>query len=1389
MFRARLSLSLLLAASCASPDETDARADASRAPAEAARAPANASLVPAEAAAEPTDPGQDFVVPEGLGATLWAESPQLFNPTAMDVDAQGRLWVAEAVNYRKWDGRNPGLTHPEGDRIVVLEDRDGDGRAETSTVFAQDAELVAPLGVAAIGDPADGGAVYVSCSPHLFVYRDTDGDLRADERETLLTGFGGFDHDHGLHSLVVGPDGRFTFAAGNAGPHRVFDTDARLVHEAALADFHARSVARKAARDAARLPGGSEPVLAPPPSPNYTVDAGSVYNGGGPALADNHPGLRGADGRAYTGGLILRSDADGNDLQVLAHNFRNNYEVAVDAFGNLWQSDNDDDGNASCRTLWCMEGGDHGYFSADGTRYWSADRRPGQPTPRAHWHQDDPGVVPMGTINGGGGPTGVAMYEGALLAPWIDGAVLNADAGAGVVYAHRPRAKGAGYELEMQDLIRAAPGVDGDRSSWFRPSDVVVGVDGSVFVADWFDPGVGGHAMGDREGYGRILRIAPLDTAARGGAVGASDGPASDAAFTTLEPLDSLEARLRALGNPAVHRREAGRAALASGSARVRAALRATWRDADDRRLRARCLWLLLGPAFADAETLDEALSDPDSELRVTALRAWAQNTGDRLAPAFVRERRLVADPSAAVRREIALRLRPDAPLDLLHVLAERLDPSDRWELEAFGLAAETHGEALISAWLPVGRAREWDARFTALAWRLHPASLVPSWRERALDSALPADARLQSLDALAFTPGRDAPEAMLDLVLQLPKGAVQERASWWLRHRDGNDWRADDLLSALGSDELADAQLLHDSGLIRAGLHEIDVELSGATTLWLEVADAGNGNSCDWANWIAPSVELADGSGLLLSEQPWVSAEAAWGSVRRNSNCVGGPLQVGETVYAEGLGTHAASLIRFELPEGARRFSARVGPDVQGTSQGNGEATSVRFRVHAATEHDAAWYAERLALIAPLDEAALDVLSDADEARREATALELATDPQGALLLLELAAEDALATELREPIGEALFLHADLSVRALASEHFTRPGEHAQRFPPIAELLALEGDPNRGREVFLDEAASGCLRCHAYTLGGRSRGGKIGPELTLLHEKLDAATILDSILNPSAGITVGYESWLVKRNDGQLLNGFVRADGATLVLDDTLGVRHVIPREEIASRRPQKLSVMPDGVATALDPQQLMDLVAFLDEPVSAPAVRGEARALFDGETLAGWTVIGERESWSVNDGVLRTNGQPAGYLRTKAEFTSFELQLEWRFDPGVPGNSGVLLRLHGENKVWPRSIEAQLQAGNAGDFWNIGEFGMATDIERLDGRHTRKLEPSAERPLGEWNHYRIVVAGAFVELWVNGVLMNTASWAEETPGHIALQSEGVPVEFRNIRLTPLER
>jgi len=182
-----------------------------------------------------------------------------------------------------------------------------------------------------------------------------------------------------------------------------------------------------------------------------------------------------------------------------------------------------------------------------------------------------------------------------------------------------------------------------------------------------------------------------------------------------------------------------------------------------------------------------------------------------------------------------------------------------------------------------------------------------------------------------------------------------------------------------------------------------------------------------------------------------------------------------------------------------------------------------------------------------------------------------------------------------------------------------------------------------------------------------------------------------------------------------------------------------------------------------------------------------GKAVRLFNGESLDGWVPSSDKckETFGVSGGVITNTGRPAGYLRTTADYTNYTLHLQLRHIKG--GNSGVLLRMVGDDKVWPKSIEAQGQSGAMGDIWNIDKVKMTVDAARTRGRNTKKLHPSNERPTGEWNDYAMTLDGGDLEIKVNNLLQNTATEVEEAGGKICLQSEGSPKEFRNIVLVPI--
>src|SRR5690606_23085263 len=141
-----------------------------------------------------------FKVAEGYEVSLFASDPMVVKPIQMNWDADGRLWVASSIIY-------PHMRTGEeaNDKIYILEDTDGDGVADKSTIFAEG--LLMPTGIL----PGDGGVCVANSNEVLFV-EAIDGDGEADHREVLLTGFGTGDTHHLIHTFRWGPEGLLYFA-------------------------------------------------------------------------------------------------------------------------------------------------------------------------------------------------------------------------------------------------------------------------------------------------------------------------------------------------------------------------------------------------------------------------------------------------------------------------------------------------------------------------------------------------------------------------------------------------------------------------------------------------------------------------------------------------------------------------------------------------------------------------------------------------------------------------------------------------------------------------------------------------------------------------------------------------------------------------------------------------------------------------------------------------------------------------------------------------------------------------------------------------------------------------------------------------------------------------
>lgn len=644
------------------------------------------AITPAFAQMTPDEAMKKFTVADGLQIELFAAEPLLINPTSIDVDEKNRVWVCEGVNYRRLPFGRPTL-RKEGDRVVVLVDKDADGKADDSVVFYQGTEIIAPLGicVAPYPNPDKKGAisykVYVCQSPDILLFEDKDGDLKADGPPTkFLTGFRGIDHDHGVHGINIGPDGKFYFTVGDSGV------------------------------------GGLQ-----------------ASDGKGPKWTSNDKDVQ--------KGTVWRCDMDGKNLELIAHNFRNNYECCVNSFGEIWLSDNDDDGNQQTRICHVMPGGNYGY----------GPRGPGQ----THWHEEQPGIVHKVLRAGFGSPTGICFYEGNLLPKKYHGQLLHTDAGPRELRAFHIKPKGAGYEAEKENLVTST-------DNWFRLSDVCVAPDGSVIIADWYDPGVGGHGMGDWT-RGRIYRVTP------------KGHKGYKVPEVKLEKSDDF---LRELASPNLATRHFVGSILTSMTERqvidiLRQGLRApTGIEA------AMTYWMVFRTPFRDTwsyVTRGTILTGNNIPLGKLCLRGFDSFNLDTAAfgdtdlaydkDGFWEGKKATID----LCREMVLLLRkypPDAAKKHFYRFAAKYDGQDHFYRAALNIACGTDPErrdkilADFEKHFP-----EWNDKVADLVWELRPKSMLPKMEKLLTDAKLTGPQKARIIDILSASDDISAGTAMLNLL------------------------------------------------------------------------------------------------------------------------------------------------------------------------------------------------------------------------------------------------------------------------------------------------------------------------------------------------------------------------------------------------------------------------------------------------------------------------------------------------------------------------------------------------------------------------------------------------------------------------------------------------
>ncbi len=387
--------------------------------------------------------------PEGMKAGVFAQQPDVLNATAISMDEQNRLFVAETHrfdrgiedNRRNWhwikdeiglrttadrlalyekyaDKKEPGYYTKYAEKIRVLEDKDGDGVAEKSWLFADG--FNDPLDGTAAGIMAANGKVYFACIPHIWMLEDADGDLKADIRKSAQDGYGISVSlsGHDLNGFAFGPDGRIYFTMGDRG----YDLKTKE----------------------------------------------------GKHLYDQY------------GGAIFRMEPDGSNLEVVHYNLRNPKEIAFDQYGVAFSVDNNCDYGDKARLVMMVEGAMSGWNRGNQCfRNWphaiDVTGRHDSPWMTENWWQKEgknrPKAIlpPIDHISVG--PSGLAYNPGIGLAEkWNDHFfVCDYRGGGSEVIGFKVAPKGASYELANNETF-----IHG-----FLNTDIEFGYDGKVYVSDF----------------------------------------------------------------------------------------------------------------------------------------------------------------------------------------------------------------------------------------------------------------------------------------------------------------------------------------------------------------------------------------------------------------------------------------------------------------------------------------------------------------------------------------------------------------------------------------------------------------------------------------------------------------------------------------------------------------------------------------------------------------------------------------------------------------------------------------------------------------------------------------------------------------------------------------
>lgn len=995
---------------------------------------------------------------------------------------------------------------------------------------------------------AVGNDIYAVGNGRLFLLPDNGAGRAATQTALSPKSLGGME-EHGPHAVVHGPDGKLYLVLGNNS------------------SFEMSNIA-----------------------PSSPIREEHLYWGNLLPLQSSNGFM---DGKGPPGGRILRTDLQGKSWEMIACGFRNDYDFAFSSTGEIFGFDSDMEWDIGLpwyrpvRTVHIPIGANFGW------RYGSGK-----------WRNHTPDSVPPMSEIGRGSPTGVEVYNHVALPEDFRDAVFYCDWSRARVLVGRLERSGATWKEKIEEFVVA-------RGANFPVTDCCVGPDGALYFS-----------YGGRATKGGVIRVRYT-------------GDKAIKSFFPESDLRGLSPELSAALNTPQYLSAYGRAAIAVKKAKLgdtwKAELSALARDANrPEALRSRALDLLgMDGGTIGAALLAELAASPSPLVRAQAVQRMSLN-GDAEAraklPAMLDDKEpwvlrracegLLSAPNPAAEDKL-LNLLGHADRFVRYAASQALLrlPRDSWAPKLQTLERSTSRAEGLLTWAQSFQSLKIDGQKIApefermlrrgaelINLRLEPDDMFAALR--AVSLMLIARADKTALP----THMRDRLVASTSVLLDHPDPRIRADAAELLGYL-GSARSIAPLLAKITNEKLPRPERIQYAVAVSEIAEGWDATGAAQVLEFLALPPSGDDGASFKGNMTQTAARLAKALSpdLRVATFNTLTPPARTFAVTAPGfNTMGIQVYIDTYQKAATFKEKSDILEKLAAPGTAEAFRA-IEKLVEESSPMYDTALTHLMRFNHA---DAKKYAV-LALSSPsrgLAAAALDRVQTffkedpedpnvyyglivcaarSSEARDRALAL-LKKWPIDDKALAKLPAEPEKQLEFWEQLFKENFKQDKRKFPVLAGEGLQEPG----RFAKLVDFVKAnpKGNPEAGKELF---KTTKCITCHAF----KGEGQQLGPDLTDVAKRFEVSKILEDIVYPSKVVDARYRQVLHMMRDGQRMLGFVSAEtDESLSVTNTEAITVSLKKADVINRRVTDQSIMPNALLDALTPEQVRDLISFLE-------------------------------------------------------------------------------------------------------------------------------------------------------------------------------------------------